>query len=103
MAVELEEHVGLELRFGAGDLLVADFVRAADEIVKSVPHEVIKLVVRGDSVDAEEASVLVAGVESHVAVSKLSFGDCLAKLGGSVLAGAVHAVPGAKDSLQDHQ
>ena len=103
VAVEAHEHGGLEVDLGPLDLLVGGAVDEADEVGHDVPHEVVELVVGGDGVDAEQAGVLVAGVEGGDGVGELVLGDLLAHLGGDVLAEAGGAVVRAEHGLHDHE
>ena len=103
VAIQAHEHGGLEVDLGTLDLLVRGAVDETDEVGHDVPHEVVELVVGSDGVDAEEASVLVAGIEGGDGVGELVLGNLLAHLGGNVLAKAGGTVVGTKHGLHDHE
>ena len=103
VAIKAHEHGGLEVDLGALDLLVGGAVDETDEVGHDVPHEVVELVVGSEGVDAEEAAVLVAGVEGGDGVGELVLGNLLAHLGGNVLTQAGGAVVGTEHGLHDHE
>lgn len=103
VAIETHEHGGLEVDLGTLDLLVGGAVDETNKVGHDVPHEVVELVVGSDGVDAEEASVLVTGVEGGDGVGELVLGDLLAHLGGDVLAKAGGTVVGTEHGLHDHE
>lgn len=53
VAIEAHEHGGLEVDLGPFDLFLGGVVDKTYEVGHDVPHEIIKLIVGGDGIEAE--------------------------------------------------
>lgn len=101
--VQVHQQVGLQLSLRAVHLLVGDVVAQAHQVVQRAVHQVVQLVVRSHQVQAKQASVLVAGVESRVAVGKIVLGDLSSKTRTNVAARSAGTVPRAQQRLHQHE
>lgn len=102
-AVKVHEERSLQLSLGSVDLSIGDVVAQADKVIQRAVHQVIKLVIRSNQVETEEASVLVGSVKSGEAVSQVVFSDLRSQLGADVASRSTGAVPRSQQSLHQHK
>ena len=61
--VKLHEHVRLELGLRSLDFLISDLVAKTDHVIESIPHDVIKFIIRCDNINSKKTSVFIVCVE----------------------------------------
>mmetsp|Transcript_784 Transcript_784/g.1139 ORF Transcript_784/g.1139 Transcript_784/m.1139 type:complete len:282 (-) Transcript_784:534-1379(-) len=101
--VQLHEHVGLQLCLGSGYLLFRDILAEVHQPIADLQGQLPHVLVRHHTVQPDEASVFVAGVEGGVGVAQLLVRQALQELAVPRLAHPTGAIPAAHDGLQDHE
>mmetsp|Transcript_20702 Transcript_20702/g.34264 ORF Transcript_20702/g.34264 Transcript_20702/m.34264 type:complete len:217 (+) Transcript_20702:132-782(+) len=103
VSIESHQHGSLEVDLGTLNFLVGWSVDQSHEVVHDNPHKVIKLVVRSNTVDTEETSVLVASVEGRNRMGTFFGGNLLAHSGGNVLTHTRSTIVRSQHGLHQHE
>mmetsp|Transcript_29054 Transcript_29054/g.53396 ORF Transcript_29054/g.53396 Transcript_29054/m.53396 type:complete len:452 (-) Transcript_29054:12-1367(-) len=102
-AVLVEEEGGLELILGADNITLLDIESGLGEVVHDVVRVVVATIPISNTVNTEETSVVVVGVEGHEGVSKTLGSDTLDEVTARVLANSAVLVPTTEHGLENHQ
>ena len=103
VAVQAHEHGGFQVQLGPLDLFVRRRVDQTHQVVHDVPHEIVRLDIVADHVDAKQARVLVARIERVDHVCEFIFRHFLAETTGMIASQTLGAIVTAEHDLHEHE